>query len=95
MSFPNNFNRVSGTEAFFLARNYLGRRRPFVRPSPKFMATWMAACRPEDAVKLSLFALVRYPFMEPRFLAERVEPILTPVAGGRDLLFEAYRCKLR
>ena len=56
---------------------------------------WLEAQEPppDDAAKLELFSLIRYPFMASEFLAEVVEKVLTLLPGGKDLLFEAYRYK--
>mmetsp|Transcript_47755 Transcript_47755/g.156407 ORF Transcript_47755/g.156407 Transcript_47755/m.156407 type:complete len:370 (+) Transcript_47755:95-1204(+) len=54
---------------------------------------WLSKCSPPLAAaqKLELFSLVRYPLMEPTFLADRVEGVLTAYEGGKELLYEAYR----
>ena len=54
---------------------------------------WLSKCSPPLAAaqKLELFSLVPYPLMEPTFLADRVEGVLTAYEGGKELLYEAYR----
>jgi hypothetical protein len=60
------------------------------------VAAWIDKRDPpltSDASKLELLSLIRYPHMEAKFLASRVEGVLGDIEGGQALLFEGARTR--